>query len=91
MEWLKRYLSERKQYVVCDLDVTVGVPQGSKVGPLLFSIFMNDIGNVSLNGTLTLYADDINLFYSGHNKQEILRRQNFLKCPWNPLLMMLAA
>ena len=50
---LKSYLTDRTHYVVYDskqsetLPIKCGVPQGSKLGPLLFICVMNDIGNVS--------------------------------------------
>jgi len=42
---------------------TCGAPQGSVLGPLLFLIYVNDIGHVLPNKTVKLFADNTNIFY----------------------------
>ena len=64
---LKSYSSNRKQYVqLSDVrssvrSISVGVPQGSILGPLLFNIFINDIVKSSTKFNFILYADDTTL------------------------------
>ena len=64
---LKNYLSNRKQYVqLSDVrssvrPISVGVPQGSILGPLLFNIFINDIVKSNTKFNFILYADDTTL------------------------------
>ena len=67
---LQSYLSGRFQYTLIDgqrsplLPVTCGVPQGSVLGPFLFSVFINDLPSVT-NMSATLFADDA-CFNLGH-------------------------
>ena len=51
--------------------VECGIPQGSVLGPLLFSLYINDLGNVVNKSKLSLYADDTCIYYSSKNATEI--------------------
>ena len=65
------YLSEHKQYVSINGScssmkiVKTGVPQGSNLGPVLFSVYVNDIFN-HFKSTPVLYADDTCLNVKAH-------------------------
>ena len=72
LKFIESYLSNRSQCVhagqassshtLCD----TGVPQGSVLGPLLFSLYTSPIGNIasSFNISLQQYADDTQLFFA---------------------------
>jgi len=48
-------------------EIHVGVPQGSILGLLLFSIYMNDLQTVVQFCELNLYADDMEMHCSNVN------------------------
>ncbi len=76
LEWFRSYLNNRKQFVSVGggtsepRDITLGVPQGSILGPLLFIIYINDLPDASEFMSL-LFADDTTLLLS-HNDLDTL-------------------
>ena len=89
--WITSYLNSRSQQVHIDgaasefLDVSIGVPQGSILGPLLYVIFTNELpesvhdhlpqNKTLLNsmckecGTICCYADDSTYTFSDKDPQ----------------------
>ena len=82
MFWLfKSYLSNRKQCVIVEgvksnlKDIQSGVPQGSRLGPLLFLIFINDIVQ-DIESEILIFADDTTLLASGADPAETSAKLN---------------
>ena len=67
--WILSYLSGRQQKVQTETEssswssIINGVPQGSILGPLLFTILISDMRLSIWNGSYITYADDTNLYW----------------------------
>ena len=63
LSWIKAFLNGRSQTVVLEGDcsmevpVTLGVPQGSVLGPILFLAYINDLPD-KVKSQVRLFADD---------------------------------
>ena len=75
------YLTDRKQCVIVDgvkstlKNINAGVPQGSRLGPLLFIIFINDIVQ-EMESEILIFADDTTLLASGLDPAETAAQLN---------------
>ena len=80
MKWLTSYLSERSQLVCLNGnlsesgDVTIGVPQGSILGPLLFVLYTNDMPRAILHSCINMYADDTEIHYANKELSMVEKR-----------------
>ena len=70
LEWISSYLNGRQQMVTTGLGqsswchISNGVPQGSVLGPLLFTVLVADLRDAIKRGRYHMYADDTQMYYS---------------------------
>ena len=64
------YLSNRLQYTTSNnlkssyASIKQGIPQGSILGPLLFTLYINDLPSIFNPAHVVFYADDSSIFFS---------------------------
>ena len=81
--WIKDYLTNRSQVTVvngCKSErrfMKYGVPQGSVLGPTLFSLFCNDFPDIAeLEGVLQMYVDDTAIYTTAPLPDKVAEKLN---------------
>ena len=79
LSWFRSYLENRTQMAcfngsVSDpLIITTGVPQGSILGSLLFTVYMNDLPTCLQHCKTNMYADDTAICVSASDKAGVTK------------------
>lgn len=77
VSWFESYLANRTQTVFFNGSysdvraVNCGVPQGSCLGPLLYTIFTNDLPLAVKRANIAMYADDSTIYTSALTTNEL--------------------
>ena len=81
VNWLISFLENRIQRVMVDgiateyLYINRGVPQGTVLGPVLFSIMVDDIKTADPSNALVKFADDLTLGVPGNESGDTSRSE----------------
>lgn len=87
MEWITSFLSNRKQKVRANgaestwSSVLSGIPQGSIMGPILFTLFVNDLPQ-HISSMISMFADDTKLYLpltSDNSSEDLVADLNYLQ------------
>ncbi len=77
LPWFDSYLRGRTQLTRVSgkssdqRDISIGVPQGSILGPVLFQIYVNDLPTYMSSCQISMFADDTAIYASAHMHMEL--------------------
>ena len=83
LNWFWSYLSDRKQQTFIDgarsdfCNITCGIPQSSILGPVIFTIYINDLPSCNLFSKPRMYADDTTLTTSAEDPCVLEHKMNY--------------
>jgi hypothetical protein len=96
LKWIKSYLRNRTQSIVIDnsqsetSQINRGVPQGSILGPLLFSLYISPIEDIIRAHGLhpMLYADDTQMYFTFEKTDRLITTDKLKCCSKDVMLWM---
>ena len=83
LNWFWSYLSDRKQQTFIEgaqsdfCNITCGIPQRSILGPLIFTIYINDLPSCNLLSKPRMYADDTTPSSSAEDRCVLEHKMNY--------------
>lgn len=80
LSWFRSWLSQRTQHtklngkVSSEIDVNVGLPQGTPLSCILFALYINAIVSIIKHCKIKLFADDTLIWIIAKNKDDLIQK-----------------